>query len=155
MDISDFRRLFAYDSWANREVMASLSRNESIPARSVKLMAHILGAADVWYTRIRGQKPALGVWPELNVQSCIEQEQRLRNSWSECLDEIEPQQLSANVSYKNSKGESWTSKIEDILMHVVMHSAYHRGQIASDMRAAGHAPAYTDLIQGIRSGMVE
>ena len=59
------------------------------------------------------------------------------------------------VSYKNTKGESWTNSVEDILMHVVMHSAYHRGQIAADMRAAGHSPAYTDFIHGIRQRLVE
>jgi uncharacterized damage-inducible protein DinB len=40
-------------------------------------------------------------------------------------------------------------------MQVIMHSAYHRGQIASDMRAAGFTPAYTDFIHAIRQGFVE
>jgi len=39
-------------------------------------------------------------------------------------------------------------------MHVIMHSAYHRGQIATDMRAAGLTPAYTDFIHSIRRGFV-
>jgi uncharacterized damage-inducible protein DinB len=59
------------------------------------------------------------------------------------------------VSYKNSKGEPWSSAEEDVLMHVVMHSAYHRGQIATDMRANGFTPAYTDFIHAIRQGLVE
>ena len=40
-------------------------------------------------------------------------------------------------------------------MHVLMHSAYHRGQIAADMRAAGLTPAYTDFIHSVRQGFVE
>jgi len=36
-----------------------------------------------------------------------------------------------------------------------MHSAYHRGQIATAMRAAGYAPAYTDFIHCIRQGFVQ
>ena len=55
----------------------------------------------------------------------------------------------------NSKGEPWTSRVEDILLHVVMHSAYHRGQIASDVRASGHTPAYTDFIHCVRQGFIE
>ena len=39
-------------------------------------------------------------------------------------------------------------------MHVLMHSAYHRGQIALEMRAAGMEPAYTDFIQAVRQGLV-
>lgn len=154
MDITDFGRLFAYDSWANREVLGSLSANDS-SRQSLKLMAHILGAEEVWYSRIRSQKPVLAVWPELTAEDCRNQEQRLRNSWSEYLDKIQPHQLSSEVSYKNSKGESWTSRVDDILLHVVMHSAYHRGQIAADTRAAGHTPAYTDFILAVRQGLIE
>jgi uncharacterized damage-inducible protein DinB len=41
--------------------------------------------------------------------------------------------------------------VDDILMHVVMHSAYHRGQIALEVRCAGQTPAYTDFIHAIRT----
>jgi len=44
--------------------------------------------------------------------------------------------------------------VEDILTHVTIHSAYHRGQIASDLRAAGQAPAYTDFIHAVRLGLI-
>jgi uncharacterized damage-inducible protein DinB len=40
-------------------------------------------------------------------------------------------------------------------MHVIMHSAYHRGQIAAEVRAAGLTPAYTDFIQSVRQGSLE
>ena len=59
------------------------------------------------------------------------------------------------MSYRNSQGETWSSRKDDILMHVVMHSAYHRGQIAADMRIAGLVPAYTDFIHSVRQGFVE
>jgi uncharacterized damage-inducible protein DinB len=62
--------------------------------------------------------------------------------------------ISRRVAYTNSKGEEWTSGVEDILTHVTIHSAYHRGQIASDLRAAGHTPAYTDFIHAVRQGFV-
>jgi uncharacterized damage-inducible protein DinB len=45
--------------------------------------------------------------------------------------------------------------VGDILTHVVAHSAYHRGQIAAAVRAAGGAPAYTDFIHAARRGLVE
>ena len=51
--------------------------------------------------------------------------------------------------------EAYDSLVRDILTHVFMHSAYHRGQIASDMRQAGFVPAYTDFIHGVRQGLVE
>jgi uncharacterized damage-inducible protein DinB len=54
----------------------------------------------------------------------------------------------------NSKGEPYTSSVEDILTHVVFHGAYHRGQIAAKMRESGLEPAYTDYIHAIRQGFV-
>jgi uncharacterized damage-inducible protein DinB len=42
-----------------------------------------------------------------------------------------------------------------VLLHVIMHSAYHRGQIAMAMRAAGQQPAYTDFIHAVRNSFVE
>ena len=76
-------------------------------------------------------------------------------SWRDYLSDDSPDPLDRSASYKNSKGEPWTSSVRDILTHVFMHSAYHRGQIATDMRQAGHVPAYTDFIHGVRQGLVE
>jgi uncharacterized damage-inducible protein DinB len=63
--------------------------------------------------------------------------------------------LAQEVHYKNSKGEPWTSNVADVIQHVVFHSAYHRGQIASDVRAAGKEPAYTDFIHAVRNGFID
>ncbi len=71
------------------------------------------------------------------------------------LGQLSPAGLLETVVYKNSKGEPWTSTVEDILTHVVLHSAYHRGQIASLMRAGGEQPAYTDFIHAVRQGLIE
>jgi uncharacterized damage-inducible protein DinB len=153
--LEHLRRLFSYDEWANREVIASFKAAGSPPPRSLKLMAHVLGAEYVWFSRIEGGKSSFAVWPDLNLAACEEHVGRLRTMWSNYLDHATPEHLSSTVTYKNSKGESWTNSLEDILMHVVMHSAYHRGQIAADMRAAGHTPAYTDFIHGVRQKLVD
>ena len=60
--------------------------------------------------------------------------------WLEFLDLITAGDVSQSISYKNSKGEEWTSTIVDVLNHVLMHSAYHRGQIATHMRASEGLP---------------
>ena len=63
--------------------------------------------------------------------------------------------LDDQVEYRNSKGELWRSRVEDILTHVLFHSTYHRGQIALLMRASGMEPAYTDFIHAVRQRFVE
>lgn len=153
--LDGFRQLFSYDGWANREVLRSFRTAENPLARSLKLLSHILGTEYVWFSRIKGEKSALAVWPELTMIECERHATELPKIWSSYLDARDGHGLANQISYRNSKGESWSNSVEDILMHVVMHSAYHRGQIASDMRAAGHVPAYTDFIHGVRQGLVE
>jgi uncharacterized damage-inducible protein DinB len=73
----------------------------------------------------------------------------------EFVSKIDEGGLSKSVTYKNSQGEDWTSRVEDILQHVIMHSVYHRGQIATEMRAAGLTPASTDFIHAVRQNYIE
>jgi uncharacterized damage-inducible protein DinB len=148
--IEHFRRLFSYDDWANREVLTSLQTNNTV--RSMELFAHIFGAQRIWFERLTGISQNTPVWPKFDLRQCQQQAEGLPKLWSRYLDQRTT--LADPISYKNTRGESFSSRIEDILMHVVMHGAYHRGQIATDMRSAGHTPAYTDFIHSVRQGYV-
>jgi len=149
------RRQFAYDAWANREVLATLSASARPTARPLQLLAHILSAERLWLERIRRQPQSLPVWPDFTLEQCEAQIAELARLWGEYLSQLSDAELSEKVTYKNSKGEPWTSTVEDILTHVVLHSAYHRGQIATQVRAGGEQPAYTDFIHAARQGLVE
>jgi uncharacterized damage-inducible protein DinB len=148
------RRLFSYDVWANREVLAALTTNGG-PQRSIKLLSHIIAAEWVWLDRLEGRPQSIAVWPDLPLDECRSHIDRLDTLWNQYLDRVGSSELSSLISYKNSKGEPWNSAIEDVLVHVTTHSAYHRGQIAMDVRAAGLQPAYTDYIHGVRQGQVK
>jgi len=145
-----FRRLFAYDDWANREVLTRLQTNST--ARSLELLAHIFGAQRIWFERLTGVPQNTPVWPKFTLQQCEQQAAELPKVWNNYLDQKTT--LNDSISYQNTRGESFSSRVEDILMHVIMHAAYHRGQIASVTRASGHTPAYTDFIHSIRQGHV-
>ncbi|MBZ5722682.1 MAG: DinB family protein [Acidobacteriia bacterium] len=153
--VSHLQRLFAYDEWANREALRSLRSASPPPSRSLGLLAHIFSAERLWLERLQGQKQSLPVWPELTVEQCEAQAMELPALWRKYLGAATQDTLSGLVHYQNSKGETWDSRREDVLLHVVMHSMYHRGQIAMDLRAAGSTPAYTDFIHAVRQGLVE
>jgi len=121
-------------------------------------MAHIVAAEWLWFYRIelnREKLQALPVWPELTLDQCEKQLNDLASIWTDYLDKLTPSKLSEQISYTNTKGEAFSNTIGDILQHVIMHSAYHRGQIATDLRSAGFSPAYTDFIHAVRTGMVK
>ncbi len=153
--LEHIQRLFTYDAWANRAVFAKLEELKDPPPRSLKYFAHILSAEKLWWQRLRLEKQTYAVWPDFTLAQCKLELDEMPKLWKEYLATASEAVLARDLTYKNSKGESWTSRKQDILLHVVMHSAYHRGQIATDMRAAGFVPAYTDFIHGVRQGLVE
>jgi uncharacterized damage-inducible protein DinB len=153
--ISHLQRLFAYDEWANREALNAIRSASPAPARSLGLLGHIFSAERLWLERLTGQKQSLPVWPTLTIEQCEAQAAELPALWKQYLAASTEASLARTVSYKNSKGEPWDSRAEDVLLHIVMHSAYHRGQIATDLRASGATPAYTDFIHAVRHGRIE
>ena len=150
-----FHRQFAYDAWANREVMSAIRANGGADERGLQLMSHIVAAERLWLERLEQRPQSLAVWPRADLGWCEAQAAELKGLWRDYLARIPAGDLVRKISYKNSKGEAWENTIEDVLTHVIMHSAYHRGQIASHMRSIGQAPAYTDFIHGVRQGLVE
>jgi len=151
--IRHLSRLLRYDIWANGETLDSL-RQGPPPTRSLKWMGHIVGAEYLWLARLREEPAPLPVWPDLAVEQCAAHLGELSGMWHEYLADAGANRVAQRVTYTNSKGEEWTSAVEDILTHVTIHSTYHRGQIASDLRAAGQAPAYTDFIHAVRLGLI-
>jgi uncharacterized damage-inducible protein DinB len=147
-------RLFDYDDWANRETLRSLVAVSAPPETSRRRMAHILGTEWLWLARLKGKKSPMPVWPDLTFEQCGQETERLRAAWREHFAGLTEESFSRRVAYVNSKGEPWESAAGDMLEHTVMHSVYHRGQIASDLRAAGFEPAYTDFIHAVRQGYV-
>ena len=75
---------------------------------------------------------------------------QMREGWESYLGALGELDLPVTIKYANSKGKAFESRRDDVLQHVVAHGAYHRGQIASDLRASGDTPAVTDLVFATR-----
>lgn len=146
-----YRRLLAYDRWANTQSLDSL-RAAGAPARALRWMAHIVGSQYTWLARLREEPAPMPVWPELDIDGCTVHLAALAEAWQQLETELTPELLADSVGYRNTKGEFWTSTIADILTHVAIHSGYHRGQIAAEVRNAGGTPAATDFIAAARQG---
>ena len=126
-----------------------------VSSATVGRMAHILSAEKLWFERLRHASQSLPVWPTASMQECLALADEMANLWRYYLTPLLPGAFNEKIEYRNSKGELWSSRVEDVLTHVLTHSAYHRGQVALEMRAAGMEPAYTDFIHAVRQGFVE
>jgi uncharacterized damage-inducible protein DinB len=159
MNAKDFLRMFSYDHWANRECLGAMRGAASVSADVVGRMAHLLSSQKLWYERVLKQPQSMPVWPSATIEDCVALADQMSSMWQNYLERLAnqfaPESLDDRVEYRNSKGEGWASRVEDVLLHVLFHSAYHRGQIALQMRASGSEPAYTDFIHAVRQGLVE
>lgn len=149
-----FFRMFKYDHWANSESLASV-KSSGAQARPLRLMSHLIAAQQVWLDRLKQEKQSIASWPELSLQECEARQASLARSWQDYINGLGPDDYSRRISYTNSKGEPWASTVEDVLTHLLLHSAQHRGQIALELRASGETPAYTDFIEAVRRGFLE
>jgi uncharacterized damage-inducible protein DinB len=159
MQAKDLLRMFTYDDWANRQCLAAMRSSESVSANTVGRMAHILAAQKLWLERILKQPQSMPVWPASTVDDCAAMADEISVAWQQLLtrlgNQFAPGALDDRVEYRNSKGEAWSNTVEDILTHVLFHSAYHRGQIALQVRASGAEPAYTDFIHAARQELLD
>src|SRR5262249_40054052 len=144
-------RLFRYDDWANREEVTRLRAMISPPLRAVRILAHIASVQWLWLHRMLGGPQPPPVWPEWSLDEIAAQLNALPAAWHDALPRID---RGASITYVNSLGERWTSGNDDVLTHVILHGAYHRGQIATIVREAGQTPAYTDFIHCTRAGLL-
>ena len=145
------RTLLEYDYWANGEALASLSTVGGDAEKPLKFFSHVLGAQRIWLGRFESPEPPTAEpWP---VLSSVESRAAIEDVHRRCMalvDSLTPEKLEENLTYRNLKGVGFQTPIRDVLMHLVIHSAYHRGQVAAAVREAGGKPAATDYSVYIR-----
>ena len=141
-----FQNLLKYDAWCNEQHLISLERAEEKPALALRSMAHVFAARRNWLQRIRpdyGGK--MNFFPELDCAGIRELMENETELWSEYLSTLKSEELNRNFDFSDTLGDPYRMKVQSALAQVVLHSAHHRGQVASALRAAGAQPADADF----------
>ena len=143
--LQQIRKLVGHMEWADARVLGAL---QAAPQLSVplELFGHVLGAEQVWLARLEGRKSAIAVWPGLTLDQCASVAAESAGGYRRLAAALTEAELDAEVEYTNSAGAGFRSTRGDILLQVMMHGSYHRGQIAASVRAGGAEPAPTDYI---------
>jgi uncharacterized damage-inducible protein DinB len=144
------QRLAAHLAWADERVLSALRADPGSDAGALAYFAHILAAAHVWLARIHQRPPDFAVWPALSLDECAALAERNRRELDEVTSTLPPAALGRQISYRNSAGVAFVSRLDDILLHVALHGAYHRGQVSLMVRRSGGTPAPTDYIAFVR-----
>lgn len=142
---------FAYDTAVNRRLLHALRALPVGDDRTQAVFAHILAARTVWMERLQHEgRSTTPVWPSLDWDACEALLAANDQAYAAYLADVSAAALEAPFTYYNSKGRGFTNRPLDVLMHVLIHGGYHRGQIAQSVRLSGHDPMNTDYIFYLR-----
>jgi uncharacterized damage-inducible protein DinB len=149
--------LFDYNEWANARLLkacANLSQNQwsqdlggSYPTL-LGLVSHLVGAEWIWLRRWKGESPTSPPdWFTHPTPSTLNYAlERVEEERREFLDAVPEDDLKREVEYALLDGSTGALPLRVLFRHVVNHSSYHRGQIASMLRRLNVTPPATDLL---------
>jgi uncharacterized damage-inducible protein DinB len=153
----EIRELYAYNRWANRRLLgaagdlspADFDRDLGSSFPSVRsTLAHILAGEWIWLQRWLGRSPQslpsdreFASYPALRSRWSLNEEAQLA-----FIDGLGDDSLRSTVRYRTTEGDTYEAPLWQLMRHVVNHSTYHRGQVATMLRQLGATAPATDLV---------
>lgn len=153
-----FRRWFQYERDSHAKALASLrtvpagGRDSAAYQKAVSILGHLVAARQLWLYRLGIAKDApTEFFPTgVGLDDLAARLAVVEAAWFAYLHELQDEDLARTVEYQSLDGGRFRNTVEDVLAQLYGHSWYHRGQIASLVRAAGGEPAATDFIYWAR-----
>ena len=148
--LEQLRRLWDHCAWADASLLAALELADDLPPAPLREYAHVVGAEEVWLSRLEGRPSRAAIWPELGLPEVRALAERVRAGCAAFLATLDDARLTRAVAYRNSAGRAFETPVGDILLHVMLHGQYHRGKVNLLLRQADLAPAPVDYIGFVR-----
>ncbi|WJH36482.1 DinB family protein [Paenibacillus sp. CC-CFT747] len=134
--------------WANARILDALVDSKTKNKDLLKLVRHVAIAERVWLSRLQGKGTAqYSLWEEAEdltaIRTMFEENAEQYRVYMEGLEESE---LDEMVDYASQSGVPFRTSVRDILLQVLLHGQYHRGQINRALRIESAEPAQVDYI---------
>lgn len=140
-----FLKLYKYNAWSNERVLQCLKNQKVVDERILTLMGHIVAAQFLWLHRIKGlPAPNVKLWGTYTLDQLLAMVPEAGQQWLEFVESTD--NFDRELTYNNYLNEPYKNNVENIMIHLVNHSSYHRAQIAMLLRQKGLEPVNTDFI---------
>jgi uncharacterized damage-inducible protein DinB len=151
----DVMALFAYDRWANTKILDACRKltaeqyvAEPVPGwSSVRSTIYHIALATKWNLRTVAGDPDDNIPPEADLATVDDVARLLERAYcrfEELRPTLTPERLNTLLTLR-AIGRTFTLPRWAILRHIVNHSSYHRGQVASKLKRLGIEPPNTDF----------
>lgn len=140
-----FLKLYQFNAWANKRVLGTLTNQQVNDQKILSIMGHVVAAQFLWLNRIRGlPPPTVKLWDDYDLEQLNAMAEEAGRLWLEFVETTDD--FDRELQYHNYVGDPYVNNVETIMIHLVNHASYHRGQIALLLRQKGFEPINTDLI---------
>lgn len=157
MTREDLQLLYGYNRWANARLLDAASTLKpgqfamdlGASHGSVRgTLTHIMSGEWIWSRRWRGVSPPAMLDPgQYRDADAVKRRWReIEREQTRFVETVTAQMLESVIGYVNTQGKQWRYPLWQMMQHVVNHSSYHRGQVASMLRQLGVAPPPTDFL---------
>ena len=146
----NYFRFLNFAQWANMRVLEMLRNCPRVEPQAHALFSHMLAAEHVWLCRLQGNTPDIAIWPELGLDECERLIEMNVAGYKEYLKGCTPETWDSIIAYRTTKGQDFKTPVSDILMHVLNHGTYHRGQVTAAVKRSGGEVLDTDYIIFVR-----
>ena len=147
--VEHLRELFRYDDWANRRMIVAVKESGSDRCRQI--LAHLLTTEDEYLARLFGKdSTGFDFWPDLSVEECGELARTVAEKYEKLMRRFDEEGLDLWTRYRTSQGVPHENDFRDLLTHVIIHSATHRGNLMLKLRKEGFEPPKIDYIIYLR-----
>jgi uncharacterized damage-inducible protein DinB len=154
--VAEMTELYDYNRWGNNRFLdatAELTDEEftrdlrsSFPSIQ-KTLEHILQAEWIWLERWRGVSPdAVPGWDTSTHPALRARWRVIEDDQKAYLGTLTDELLRSVIEYRNLASQSFSQPLWQLLRHVVNHSTYHRGQVATMLRQLGKPVPVSDLV---------
>ncbi|GGG70303.1 DinB family protein [Paenibacillus radicis (ex Gao et al. 2016)] len=134
--------------WADERIIDALEGSNTKNNDLLKLVRHVAVAERVWLSRLQGKGSAqYSLWEDAEDLTVI------RTMFKENIEQyrvyiegLEESALEVMIDYANQSGVSYRTSVRDILLQVLLHGQYHRGQINRALRIESADPVQVDYI---------
>lgn len=161
--LDTLKHQFTYDAWARAQYVAALrqltdeefTRNLGTGLDSLaRKWTHMTDADMLWIGRIvEGVSPP--AMPDnarfKTVADFTKHLMEIGHKRAQLIAGLKEPDLERVVVYKNTRGQEFAQPLHELLQHLITHNMYHRGQLASCLRALGKQPPETDLVVWYRA----
>ena len=163
MSLAVLSEMFDYNYWArDRQLQACAGLTEEQFLRPLgnsfpslrDTLTHLLAVEWLWLERWRGRSPQTLLAPEEfpTLAALSQRWETVEREMREYVAGLSEEALQCPVTCRSTRGQTWTFTLWLMMLHLLHHQSYHRGQVTTLLRQLGIQPLKVDFLDAHEMG---